>query len=176
MPVPRVDVAIAAYDPQWSRIFEEERVRLGPLASRFDAAVHHIGSTAVPGLDAKPIIDILLTIRHFGDADAVTTSLAGLGYQHNHWADTPERRLLFRGDPMSHQIHLVALDSDACRRQLAFRDWMRTHPDEAGAYAVLKKDLAARLGHDHRAYTNAKGEFVERCVRLALGNDGFSRS
>jgi GrpB-like predicted nucleotidyltransferase (UPF0157 family) len=168
MPVPRVDVTIATYDPEWPRRFDEERVRLGSLADELDAEVHHIGSTAVPGLDAKPIIDLLFAIRDFGDADAVTAALGDAGYQHNHWADTVERRLLFRGDPMSHQIHLVAAASEAYRRQLAFRDWLRNHADEASAYAALKKELAARLGNDHRAYTKAKTEFVERCMRLAL--------
>jgi GrpB-like predicted nucleotidyltransferase (UPF0157 family) len=168
MPVPRVEVTIAPYDVEWPRQFEDERQRLASTARTLRAEVHHIGSTAVPGLEAKPIIDILLAIPSFDEADTAKSALESLGYQHNHWADTPERKLLFRGDPMSHQIHLVAVGNDAYRRQLAFRDWMRNNPDDAKEYASLKKDLASRLGNDHRAYTRAKGEFVERCMRRAL--------
>jgi len=141
-------------------------------------AVEHVGSTAVPGLAAKPIIDIDVVIRSRDELGEVVAALSGAGYEHQGDLDVPGREAFRRGGPdvprdgtgrvwPPHHLYVCHTDSDELRRHLAFRDFLRTHPDHAKRYAELKRSLAARCADDRETYTEGKSAFVWEVIRLA---------
>jgi GrpB-like predicted nucleotidyltransferase (UPF0157 family) len=165
---------IASYDPCWILEFDAERARiaraLGPLATRID---HH-GSTAVPGLDAKPIIDIQISVARLQPIAAYADPLVTLGYVHVPHADDAVCPFLHRPKtwPHTHHVHVVEHGGLEERRTLAFRDFLREHVEVALEYAARKKELAARSdANDPRsreAYANAKSEFVASIIERAF--------
>jgi GrpB-like predicted nucleotidyltransferase (UPF0157 family) len=158
-----VPIEIVDYDATWPRQFEEEKRRILAATGRYVAAVDHIGSTAVPGLAAKPIIDILVGLRSLSDATNCIIPLTGLGYEYvpEFEAELPERRYFRRvvPRPRTHHIHMVETRSEFWRRQLLFRDYLRAHPEDARAYEALKRDLASRF-EVGREYAAAKSVFI----------------
>jgi GrpB-like predicted nucleotidyltransferase (UPF0157 family) len=154
-------IEIASYDPAWPILFDRlarpMRVALGDTALRID----HIGSTAVKGLDAKPIIDIQISVAAFEPLMAFRDPLERLGYVFR--AENPElTKRYFReapGSPRTH-IHLRQAGSWAEQFALLFRDFMRTHPEEAARYAALKRQLARQYRSNRSAYTDGKGPFI----------------
>ncbi len=169
MPEP---IVIHDYDPHWPALFEACRTRitsvLGPLAQR----IEHVGSTAVPALAAKPIIDLIVVIPTRADLPAVIARLQLLGYMHEGDGSISGREA-FAAPPSAPTQHLYvcAADSLELARQVAFRDILRSQPATAQAYADLKRSLAERFRHDRTAYTEAKSEFVEHHLRtLTLGS------
>ena len=163
-------IEIVDYDSTWPHQFEEERRRVLAAIGRYVAAVEHVGSTAVPGLAAKPIIDILVGLRSLADATNCIIPLTGLGYEYvPEWeAELPERRYFRRvvPRPRTHHIHMVETTSEFWRRQLLFRDYLRAHPNDARAYETLKRDLASRfdVGRDYAA---AKSVFISAILDKA---------
>jgi GrpB-like predicted nucleotidyltransferase (UPF0157 family) len=158
-------VEVVAYDPDWPRRFAEERDRLAPLLA--GAEIHHIGSTAVPGLAAKPVVDIMALV---GDLDAPIRALvdrAGYEFPVAFNGTLEGRRWLCRPSAAhrTHHLHLVA-DRAILDRHLRFRDRLRADADLRHRYATLKLDLAARHRHDREAYTDAKLAFIEAVVGM----------
>jgi GrpB-like predicted nucleotidyltransferase (UPF0157 family) len=153
-------VTIVSYDPTWPTAFRhigmKLRRSLGLLALRID----HIGSTSVPGLAAKPIIDIQVSVAALDPVAAYGSAFEGAGF---HWREeNPDRmKRYFReiSGPRTH-VHVRAAGSWSEQFALLMRDYLRTHPEDAARYAVLKHELASQLGHDRHAYTNAKGPFI----------------
>ncbi len=163
-------VIILDYDPTWPDTFAVEKARIEAALARQCALVEHMGSTAVPGLSAKPIIDILIGVPNLEAADRCVPALLALGYEYfpEHEAAMPERRYLDRiGEPLSYHLHVVATGGEFWMRHLAFRDYLRTHPDVAAQYDRLKRDLAERYRNDREAYTNAKTDFIRSVEALA---------
>lgn len=168
------EIEIVDYDPSWPRLFEEEQRRLAlVLPADQILAIEHAGSTAIPGLAAKPIIDIFVAVPSIEQARATLVEpVEEIGYVY--WAENPklDRMFFVKGMPpygtrRTHHIHVSEPTSDAWQRPLLFRDYLRGHPDEAERYHRLKLDLASRYRHDREAYTNAKDAFVEVIIRLA---------
>jgi GrpB-like predicted nucleotidyltransferase (UPF0157 family) len=161
-------IEIVAYDPAWPARFAEVgpdlRAGLDEVALRID----HIGSTAVPGLAAKPIIDIQISVVDFEPLAAYRQPLERLGYGYR--ADNPERtKRYFReppGRPRTH-VHVRRAGSFSEQWALLFRDYLRTHPDAAAEYATLKRRLALRFRDDRHAYTQAKRPFLWKVIRKA---------
>ncbi len=166
------EIALVDYDPRWPDLFELEAARLRRiLPSGLITRVEHFGSTAIPGLPAKPIIDLLVGVNSLAAARRDTLApLATLGYAF--WSDDPDPSRMFfvRGlppnGPRTHHIHMVALDSPFWER-LRFRDYLRAHSDEALRYAQLKRELAAQFSGDREAYTDGKTEYVASVMRKA---------
>lgn len=133
-------------------------------------ALDHVGSTAVPGLAAKPIIDILIGLR-LADAVPCIALLEGLGYEYlpEREIDTPERRFLARPKtkPRTHHIHIVEAGSDFWERHILFRDYLRTRGEAAKEYEALKRSLAAEFRQNREAYTEGKTEFIRRVEATA---------
>jgi GrpB-like predicted nucleotidyltransferase (UPF0157 family) len=162
-------VRVVPYDPAWPSRFESECAALqGAIGEWVVGGIHHVGSTAVPGLAAKPVIDILVGVHDLPSSRACFDPLAELAYryapyrvQEMHWFCKPDPRR------RTHHLHLVPLDSHRYRAELAFRDHLRAHPDEAGEYATLKRELAGRFESDREAYTAAKATFIEGVVSRA---------
>lgn len=158
-------VKILPYNPQWPVLFAEEATRLrSVLPPGLDVTIEHFGSTAVPVLAAKPVIDIMLIVPGQSRWQSLIEPLKSLNYVY--WADNPrpDRMFFVKGMPplgqqRSHHVH-VRLPQDA-ERELRFRDYLRHHPQQAAQYAALKQELAARFSQDREAYTAAKASFVE---------------
>jgi GrpB-like predicted nucleotidyltransferase (UPF0157 family) len=162
-------IILVPADPAWPRRFELEREALEKaIGGWVEGGVHHVGSTAVPRLEAKPVIDILVGVRDLETARACFGSLADLGYLYAsylpaemHWflKPSPARR--------THHLHLVPASARRYRDELAFRDHLRADPQLAADYAALKRRLAGRYRNDRDAYTEAKGAFIR--AALAAG-------
>ena len=163
-PAGRAPVVIVDYDPTWPARFEAGRSAILDAIGEYAVATEHMGSTAVPGLAAKPIIDIMVLVRDLGDAPACVPRLASLGYDYvpEFEAEMPERRYFRKGPPSgrTHHLHMYAAGEDHWRRYLLFRDYLRAHPEAARQYADLKRGLAERFGSDREGYTDAKTAFV----------------
>jgi GrpB-like predicted nucleotidyltransferase (UPF0157 family) len=159
-------IRISPYDPTWQDSFESERAALdaaiGPWAV---GGIHHVGSTAVPGLAAKPIVDILVGVESLESSRACFEPLARLEYlyapyrsEEMHWFCKPHP------DRRTHHLHLAPAAGRRYADELAFRDRLRADPDTAVAYAALKRGLAARFPDDRDAYTEAKTDFIRRAL------------
>jgi GrpB-like predicted nucleotidyltransferase (UPF0157 family) len=155
-------VVIADYDPSWPARFAELRNRLGAALGPLAVDIEHVGSTAVPGLAAKPIIDLDIVIATRDDLPAVIERLRPLGYDHEGDLGVPGREA-FTSPPgrPPHHLYVCPAGSPALARHLAVRDLLRADPEAAGAYATLKRSLAARFRHDRVAYTDAKSAFLD---------------
>lgn len=155
-------IYLVPYDPTWPRQFDEERARLAHVLSPWlTGTIEHIGSTAVPGLMAKPVIDIMAGVRDLASSLDARAALASLDYVYfpyrpdvMHWfcKPSPARR--------THHLHLVPVQSALWTERLLFRDYLRSSPAAAAEYTALKVSLAAHHGSDREAYTAAKGGFV----------------
>ena len=173
-------IEIAPYDPAWPDAFERERASIVAALGDLVFATEHVGSTSVPGLGAKPIIDIMIGLRRLADHASCVAPLEALGYEYKGEFGIPDRhyfRRPIRG-PRTHQLHLVEHGGEFWARHLLFRDYLRRSPDEASAYERLKVGLAARFGGDVEAYTEAKTEFIrsaEARASDALGVTGGER-
>lgn len=163
-------VIIADYSPAWPARYEVEKSQILRAIGPWVAAIEHIGSTSVPGLSAKPIIDIMVAIRILDDAAHCIEPLHALGYQyHPEFEDSlPERRYFNRGPRDDHyHLHMVELTSGFWERHLLFRDYLRTHRETAQDYERLKQALAAQYREDRSGYTDAKTEFITAIERKA---------
>lgn len=151
---------------QWPTLFEHEQGLLDDAIKAWvTGGIHHVGSTAVPDLDAKPIIDILVGVGDLTTSRACFEPLGDLEYlyapyraQEMHWFCKPDPRR------RTHHLHLVPTDSSRFRDELAFRDGLRTSAGLAAEYATLKHELAALFPQDREAYTNAKSDFIDRVL------------
>ena len=165
------EIEIVDYDPRWAFLFNEEAARLrAVLDPSLIVGLEHFGSTAIPGLAAKPIIDILIAVRSLATARATfVETLQKLDYIY--WADNPKKDRMFFvkgmppfGSKRSHHVHITEPTGELWHR-LAFRDYLRAHPDEAATYERLKKQLAVEHQTDREAYTDAKSVYVESVMR-----------
>ena len=160
-------IILAPYDPAWPARFAAARAETMSACGRLVIEVYHIGSTAIPGLAAKPIIDLMPVARRFEDGTACVTPLQSLGYQSRGEHGIVGRHYFVRGAPRSHQLHLFAADHPEVERHLLFRDYLRAHPDACAAYERLKRELAEKFGDDRQAYAAAKTPFCDRIDGLA---------
>ena len=155
-------VRLVASDPDWPARFESERALLeAAIGDRAVGGIHHVGSTAVPGLDAKPIIDILIGVADLESSRSCFEPLAELEYLYApylademHWFCKPDPRR------RTHHLHLVPVGSPRFGDEIAFRDLLRADQATAGEYLALKRRLAAEFEHDREAYTDAKAGFI----------------
>jgi GrpB-like predicted nucleotidyltransferase (UPF0157 family) len=167
----RAPVVIVDYDARWPAMYEEERQRVLNATGELIVAIEHIGSTAVPGLGAKPIIDLMAAVRRLTDAEECIEPLESVGYEYvpEYNKIMPERRYFHKGPPerRTHHLHIVELTGDFWTRHLLFRDYLRAHPKEAQKYYRLKKDLSAKYHTDREGYTEAKSSFIESVISKA---------
>lgn len=169
MPEP---IIIVDYNPEWPREYETTATRiLGAIGDKV-VAIEHIGSTAVPALGAKPIIDILVAVVVISDAHKCITPLQSIGFEYTPYPDFPER-LFFRDGPMGdgpHHLHMTEFMGSFWEEKLLFRDFLRAHAEVAQEYFLLKKLLVTRYGADrekYEPYTEAKTSFIESVLARA---------
>jgi GrpB-like predicted nucleotidyltransferase (UPF0157 family) len=164
-------VIIVPYDPDWPRRFDQERGVLSAVFAGTDAVIEHVGSTSVPGLGAKPVIDVMVGVPALIEAERRIPALEAAGYEYVQKYETqlPLRRYFRkpRLKPRVFHVHCVVTGSDFWIRHLAFRDYLRAHRESAVAYDNLKRDLAMRVTKE--AYTEAKSPFIEGVLASATG-------
>jgi GrpB-like predicted nucleotidyltransferase (UPF0157 family) len=160
-------ITVEDYDPLWPEKFETLRSRIAQVLHGLATAIEHVGSTAVSGLAAKPIIDIDILLGADADFPLVRERLGSLGYEHRGDLGVAGREA-FRTPPgqIAHHLYSCPAGSPEYGRHIAFRDYLRSHPDDASAYAALKRKLAEDAG-DREAYTQGKTEFVSQILRRA---------
>jgi len=157
-------VVLSAYSPLWPAIFDFERARLDAILGKDAAVIEHIGSTAVPGLGGKPIIDIMVGVAALAVVERRTPALVEDGYRYVPQFEKamPERRYFVKthAQPGHFHVHAVLLDSPFWKRHLAFRDALRRDAKLAADYWKLKQRLAARYPNDRETYTEGKSAFI----------------
>jgi GrpB-like predicted nucleotidyltransferase (UPF0157 family) len=161
-------VELAEYDPAWPARFEREAARIRSVLGDRVRRLEHVGSTSVPGLPAKPIIDIVLAVPDSADEPAYVVPLEAAGYvlriREPEWF---EHRLL-RAPDASVNVHVFTDGSVEIARMLAFRDWLRNHDEERILYEQAKRELAARTWKYVQHYADAKSEVVEAIIGRAM--------
>lgn len=168
------------YDPNWPVQFEEERRRIVEAVGHIVAGVHHVGSTSIPGMPAKPILDIAVLLHKFEDGERCIEPLESIGYFHKGMdeVDIPGDRFFLRGHPpqegcadgeviRTHVLHMYTLDSPIKRNHIAFRDYLIADPEVAAEYARLKLALAGKHPDDRTSYSAGKGSFIREVIAKA---------
>ena len=169
----RVDgpIRLADYDPDWPLLYEREAMRVRDVLGNRVCLLEHVGSTSVPGLPAKPIIDMLLAVAGSADEPAYLPSLEAGGYVLRiREPDWFEHRM-FKGPDTDINLHVFSAGCPEIERMLAFRDRLRTHDDERRLYEDAKRDLAARDWAYVQGYADAKGEVVEAIIERAQASN-----
>ncbi|MGZ8719645.1 MAG: GrpB family protein [Aeromicrobium sp.] len=167
-------VTLADYDPAWPAMFEGEAARLRSVLSDQVRRLEHVGSTSVPGLAAKPIIDIVLAVPDSSDEAAYVPPMEAAGYvlriREPEWFE----HRLFKGPDISVNVHVFTDGEPEVRRMVAFRDWLRHHDNERLLYERTKRELAARDWKYVQHYADAKTEVVAAIMGRALAADSTS--
>ena len=159
-------VEIVDYDPAWPEAARAEAALIGPALAAL--AVEHVGSTAMPGLAAKPILDLLVGVADLDSVEGRVPAMEDLGYEYRGPNGIQERRYFVKGRPRTHHVHVTLHGSEWWLQHVTFRDRLRAHPAEADAYEALKRELATRYRDDRLGYTEAKTEFIEAALARAL--------
>lgn len=168
-------IEVVHYDPLWIAAFEREAATLKAVFGKRVVEVHHIGSTSVPGLDAKPIIDILVVLDNTDDINCFDRAMEDVGYRvRGECLDAPvpgtPGRFYFTKETngvRSHHVHVYAKGHWEISDKLAFRDYLRAHSDKATAYGELKRRIAAQYRFDNLGYMHAKDDFVKSTLSEA---------
>ncbi len=166
------EIALETYDPNWPKLAEQEIQNLTNALSMHQVCdIQHMGSTSIPGLEAKPIIDLMIAVRTMDEAQPLISPIEELGY--SFWTQSPKDKLFFvkgmppYGKKRTHHIHIVTIDGEHWQNRLLFREFMREHPQECKKYLRLKRKLAQDHRYDREAYTDAKTEFVKQVLKKA---------
>ena len=160
------EVFLVPYDPEWPELYESERVRILAEIGDTITAIEHVGSTAVPGISAKPIIDVMVGVDDIADAELCIAPLQSLGFVYRPELEDviPERRFfeLYRDDVRMCHVHVVEIGPGFWEDHLLFRDYLRSNPDVAAEYEALKQRLANEHRHDRYTYSDSKTGFIRR--------------
>ena len=151
----------------WHQLFAEEEARLREAIGEHVAAIEHVGSTAICGLSAKPIIDIAAAVREAADAERCVRPLEKIGYEYRGESGIAGRYYFVKGEPRTHHLHMLELGSDFWKKHLLFRDYLRKHREVAEEYERLKRELAIKYERDREAYTEGKSRFIEEVLNRA---------
>lgn len=167
----RASVVLAEYNYDWPQAFEQERQMLSKLIGRYlCGSIEHVGSTAVPGLVAKPVIDVMFGVKSLDDSKPAIAILVSNGYEYSpyktdvmHWFCKPSDAY------RTHHVHLIPHASSLWHERVKFRNLLRSDKQLANDYAALKKDLAHRYKNDREAYTQEKWPFIKKIVMPTEG-------
>ncbi len=160
-------VRVVPYDPAWPALFAAEAARIAAAPGALPLRIEHVGSTAVPGLAAKPVLDVLAGRPPGSSAAPYVAALVRAGYEHRGELGIPGREFFRRGTPGTCHLHLAEVDGPVWREMLRFRDALRADPSAAAEYAELKLGLAARFPREREAYLGGKAPFIAGVLRRA---------
>lgn len=163
----REPIVLALHEPRWLALAAEEGQRITAACAPHVVRVEHIGSTSVPGLIAKPVLDMMPLLRNFEDGFACVAPMRALGYWYAGDFGIAGRHLFVKGSPRTHHAHMLLENSSEARRHLAVRDVLRTNPAMLSRYAALKQALAAQFIDDRESYAQAKSAFMREVFDLA---------
>ena len=161
-------VIVVEYDPSWVLLFEKLRGFVLPVLSDLVVTIEHVGSTSVPGLAAKPIVDMDVVVSTQADVHTAIQRLATLGYVHEGDLGATGREAFIPPDGVTwHHLYVCTMENAEYKRHILFRDYLRSHPEDAKMYGDLKLELAQRFHNDRLAYTNAKSDLVKGILQRA---------
>ena len=164
-------IAVVPYCPQWPLLYEEEKCRISAALGNRIEQIEHFGSTAIPGLAAKPVIDIMIGVQRLDQAEECISLLEVLSYAYvpELEAELPDRRFLWKetASTQRYHIHLTQVHGPLWENPIAFRDYLHEHPEEAEHYGQLKADLAAQCDSDIGSYIHGKTAFVQQILDKA---------
>jgi len=165
----RGTVKLSPYNAEWPKIFEKEGTLLSSTLGDLVIDIQHIGSTSIPGMAAKPIIDMMAAIPDFQNIEEYVQPLKNLGYEDRGQQGVPDRHIFVKGDEArrTHHLNLTEMDSSFWKEHILFLDYLRAHKEAVDEYAKLKTDLAKSFPDDRNSYTSAKAEFVKQIVEKA---------
>jgi GrpB-like predicted nucleotidyltransferase (UPF0157 family) len=161
-------IKLVEYDPIWAIAYQQEKELITTALKQEVTDIQHIGSTAVPGLNAKQIIDILIAVNQLAAAEKYSIHLQTIGYQYIYYTENIDRLFFRKGTPRTHHVHIVEYDSWTYWRHILFRDYLLAHPEIAQQYEQLKREMAIKFKKDRNAYTDSKTEFIQSIVAQAL--------
>ena len=165
------EVRVVLYDDKWPALYEQEVTRIKRILEKEIVSTHHIGSTSIPSMSAKPIIDILLKVKDITMIDSYNNEMISLGYEPRGELGIPGRRYFSREEPKdvrTHHIHSFQSGNIGLERHLAFRNYMIAHPEDIKVYSELKMVLARRFQWDMDGYISEKDLYVERLEKIAM--------
>ncbi|WP_248930797.1 GrpB family protein [Paenibacillus hamazuiensis] len=163
--LPKGKVFLVPWTSQWETEFWTEKQRIQSEIGERVSEIHHIGSTAIRGLSAKPIIDIAIEIERFEEGIECVPGLEKLGYSYKGTNVLPERHYFNKGEPRTHQIHMFQKGNEHLKKQLAFRDYLNQNETVRSEYQELKEKLSKAYSADKLAYADAKTDFVSSVLR-----------
>lgn len=159
------EIIVVDYDPSWPAKFDEEKILLARSLEDWAVSIEHIGSTSVPGLCAKPVIDIMVGVRDLSGTMGRLKVLEELGYLHVPGDGDGERIFLRKGTPRTHHVHIVVYGGSEWDQHVRFREMLRNDPDLRERYASLKRESAKRYRGDRQAYVDSKNEIISSALR-----------
>jgi GrpB-like predicted nucleotidyltransferase (UPF0157 family) len=172
MRIDRTPIELVPHDPAWADIAGAQVASLKGVLGALIVEAHHIGSTAIPGIKAKPIVDIVVAVASLDELDARADKLTALGFEWRGEYGIAGRRYCPFTDPATGKrtihVHFFATGASEIERYLAFRDYLRAHGEEARAYEAQKLAAAALHSGEMVAYTHAKGPWIKDCLQRAL--------
>ncbi len=162
-------IIVTPYTTHWLEQFRQEAAKITAIFGPELISIYHIGSTSIPGMSAKPIIDIMPVVHTIEKTDPFNSAMRDLGYDPRGEYGIPGRRYFSKGEGhnRSHHVHTYALDNPDVKRHLDFRDYLIAHPEEAQQYATLKTKLARQFPHDIDAYMAGKEGFIQETIQKA---------
>ena len=163
-------IELVEYNPMWIEMYEKEAASVMSALGNLALRIHHIGSTAIPGTCAKPLIDILAEAVEVESIDSRNDAMIELGYEPRGEFGIPGRRYFSKGtdEKRTHHVHIFQVGDPQIERHLNFRDYLIAHPDIAKEYCKIKKQLAAQFPNDIGNYTDGKSEFINNIDQRAL--------
>ena len=165
-------VKLVPYTSKWRRLFDQEKARLQAAVGDYVLDTQHVGSTSIPAMAAKPIIDIGIAVQNFEKATICIKPIEKLGYKYKGEYGIPRRHYFVKGNPRTHHIHMVEVNSRDWETMLLFRDYLTQHSELAEEYVELKLKLAQQFPTNRQAYQDAKSQFIERVLQLAASGTG----
>lgn len=162
-------IEVVPYNPNWLKLFRGEADKIAAVLGSEVIAIHHIGSTAIQNICAKPIIDILVVVRGIEKIDESNEKMTELGYQPKGEVGIPGRRFFIKNEDTTrtHHVHIFQTGALEVEQHLNFRDYLVAHPEEAQAYSRLKEKLARKFPEDRESYTEGKDGFIKEMLRRA---------
>lgn len=163
-------VEVVPHNPQWRKAFQCESQEILQIFGKNVVAVHHIGSTAIPHIYAKPIIDLLIEVKEIAKVDQNNRAMQRLGYTAMGEYGIPGRRYFYGNNELGirlYHVHIFEKQSPEVKRHLAFRDYLIAHPEEAQQYSELKRELAKKYVNDFNGYMDGKDSFIQEIDRKA---------
>jgi len=161
-------LGVVSYNPNWKNMYKEESEKIKNILNDIMIDIHHIGSTAIPGIIAKPVIDILVEVKDIEGVDQYNHKMAELGYEAMGEYGIPKRRFFRKGgNNRTHHIHIFQTGNGEIERHINFKEYLIAHPYKAREYSKLKEELVNKYTYDVENYTNSKSDFIKEIDKKA---------